>query len=190
MPARLELPPKDKRDLFRRYARGETPLDLTRSRSDLKLTARQIANLISREGWAKQKAEIAEERKKSAQEALAQVREDGVRELEPILRDVAAGLKTDAAMLKDGWDLVEDAAGASSLMRAKNLHLARLMRFHGVDKEPASNARSQALAMVYVKMPNAHPPETAAVDVAMTESHGPIGGEDLMLEFADDESAD
>lgn len=190
MPRRLQIAPKDKRDLRRRYARGETPSDLAQSRSDLGLSVDQLSNLITREGWAKQKGEIEQVRRRAASEVLAQVREDTSSDLEQILRSVHKGLATDATVLEDAWGLAEDAAGASALQRAKTLHLNRLLRFHGLDlpqtQSPAEN-RAALLAVVYSRYPcaEAHPRgEGAAIDVTPTE--GDQSQEGLTLEFEDD----
>ena len=188
MPARLEISPKDKRDLFRRYAKGETPLDLSRSRSDLKLTVRQISNLISREGWSKQKGQIAEVKRRAASEVLAQVREDSVDELEQALRSVKTGIATDAKRLEDGWDLVEDAAGASALQRAKSLHLNRLFKLHGFDRPTDSKASARAnIALVFGRFPSAEE-ATAVMDVTTTEAEPDV--EDVNFEFDDDDEPD
>ena len=169
MPSRLAISPKDKRDLFRRYAKGETPVDLARSRSDLKLSVRQISNLVSREGWAKQKGEIAEVKRRAASDVLAKVREDSVDDFEQVLRSVKTGLATDARQLENGWHLVEDAAGASSLQRAKSLHLNRLLRFHGLERpeDPKASARA-SIALVFGRFPSSADSagcERAAIDV-------------------------
>jgi hypothetical protein len=133
MPKRLAISPKDKTRIFKLYASGLSPLDISLSLRDKNLTSRQIANLVSREGWTRRKAEIAEVKQQNAQEVLASVRASGVRDLEEVLSLVADGLKIDAQKLKDAWQLVGDAADASSLQRAKTLHLSRVLKLHGLD---------------------------------------------------------
>lgn len=188
MPARLPITPRDKRDLLRRYTRGETPLDIANSRRELGLSARQIANLISREGWSKLRTEAAETKRRAASEALAQLRQDSVDDFEQIVQSVKRGLKNDAEQLEDGWQFVQDAADVSALQRAKGLHLGRTLKLFGLDGKPEpANSRAAALAVVFVEAPEANAPQplnvTSTAAVEDTEA-----SETFNLDFAEDDS--
>ncbi len=154
MPKRLNVSPKDKRKVFQAYARGETPFDIALSnKGKMNLTAKQISNLAQREGWTQRKEQIAEVKRQSVREILERAREEGIASLEPILRDIAAGLKIDAERLVDGWDLAQDAPGASALMRAKGLHLDRVQRLFEFGRHAAvgdaPTTRAATLAVVF-----------------------------------------
>ena len=199
MPKRLTISIKDKRDLRRRYIRGERAADLVASRRDLGLSLAQIQNLISREGWAKMRGEVEQTRRRAANEVLAQVREETTSDLEKVLRSVNVGLVEDAKQLEDGWDLVEDAAGASSLQRAKSLHLNRLLRLHGLNQESSQAAGGRGdISVVWCPrgtFPDVSAPRTEveAVNVTGTvvaEGAGPDAGSRLDFEDDEDDDAD
>ncbi|HVW21685.1 MAG TPA: hypothetical protein VHC86_10765 [Opitutaceae bacterium] len=186
MPSRLNITPKDKRRLIQAYARGETPFDIARTNKELGLTAKQISNLAQREGWTQRKAEIAEMKRQSVREVLERAKEEGVANLEPVLRDIAAGLKIDAERLVDAWDLVKDAPGASALMRAKNLHLDRVQRLFEFGRHspqgqgPADRAATLALIFTNQRFEDAGAVEAKNI----TSSAAPAGVVEEDLEFA------
>ena len=194
MPKRLTISIKDKRDLRRRYIRGERAADLVASRRDLGLSLAQIQNLISREGWAKMRGEVEQTRRRAANEVLAQVREETTSDLEKVLRSVNVGLVKDAEQLEDGWDLVEDAAGASSLQRAKSLHLNRLLRMYGLSQEPSQAADGRGdISVVYGRFPDvgALRTEAEAINVTGTAAaKGALSDAGSRLDFEDDEDDD
>lgn len=194
MPKRLMISIKDKRDLRRRYIRGERAADLVASRRDLGLSLAQIQNLISREGWAKMRGEVEQTRRRAANEVLAQVREETTSDLEKVLRSVNIGLVKDAEQLEDGWDLVEDAAGASSLQRAKSLHLNRLLRMHGLSQEPSQAADGRGdITVVFARLPDVGAPRTEAEAVNVTgtaAAEGALSDAGSRLDFEDDEDDD
>lgn len=159
MPRRLDISPADRRDLRKRYARGETASDLIVSRKDLGLSLAQMQNLIVRGGWPKMKGEIAATKRRAANEVLSQVRADTTEDLESALRSVGKGFANDAKQLETAFgELVEDAAGASALQRARLLNLNGILRLHGLDKMEAQGANRQAmLAVVYDHFAEANP---------------------------------
>ena len=96
--------------------------------------------------------EIAEVKERSAKEVLEQARASMVDDLGMMLELGNESLKTDAEKLRNGWQYVSDAAGASSMQRAKSLHLDRMLRFHGLeaqqdDKGPGLNS----LAVIFAR---------------------------------------
>lgn len=160
MPKRLPISAKDKARIFKHYAQGETPFAISTSLREVNLSPRQVANLIQREGWAKRKAEIAEVKQRTAIEILEQARRDGVQDFEAFIKATAESLKIDAARLRDGWDLVEDAAGASSLMRAKKLLLQRGLETFGLAgaAEHSGPTQKDLLALVFTRFQPATEP--------------------------------
>jgi hypothetical protein len=192
MPKRLTIEPKDKRDLRRRYARGESAADLVVSRKDLGLTLAQIQNLICREGWAKMRGEIEQTRRRAANEVLAHVRADAGDELETILQSVKRGLKNDALQLEATGRFVETAADLSSAQRAKNLHLARTLKLFGIDHPDAQAGTQARLSLVFARYPDASTTlggssgDAVAVDVSATAVPDAEPGDDLRFDFDHD----
>lgn len=189
------LSARDKVRIQKLYMRGMPPREIAVELRSLGLTARAVTNLAHRSGWGKQRAEIEQAKRESAAEIVARVRGDVAADLESVLRDVAAGAKTDAVKLKDGWDLVEDAAGASSLMRAKGLLLNRVLRLHGLDHDTGhAGGRGASVALVFARLPEAGASRTeaAAVNVtgtAVAEGAGSTDGS-AHLEFDEDDEHD
>jgi hypothetical protein len=133
----LSLSPRDKLKIERLYAKGLKPAEICAELPSLKLTPRQVTQFLYKRGWTKRRAEIEVVKQQTALEILQRVQKEGVEDFEAVIQDIAAGLRIDAKKLRDGWDLVEDASGASSLMRAKNLHLGRSLQFFGVAERTA-----------------------------------------------------
>lgn len=186
------LSARDKRRIQRLYMRGMPPRDICVELRSLGLTPRAITNLAHRSGWGKQRSEIEQAKRESAAEIVARVRGDVAADLESVLRNVAAGAKTDAVKLKDGWDLVEDAAGASSLMRAKGLLLNRVLRLHGLDQNEGQDVgRGASVSVVFARYPDAGAPRTEAeaVNVTGTAAAEGTGSPDVgaHLDFEDDD---
>jgi hypothetical protein len=124
-----------KKEIEKLYLSGVKAGEIAR-RVDMKTAS--VRQHLYRAGLTKRREEIAEVKKQTALEVLARVRQERIGDFEDVLDDIAAGLKIDAQRLRDGWDMVEDAAGASSLMRAKNLLFERTLRTFGVEKTEAS----------------------------------------------------
>ena len=136
MPRQLPLTPADRRRITRLYARGTRPAEIARLMASTGITTDQVSGIIERAGLPRLKGQVAEMKAQTAREALEHVRAASLADLEGILSDVTAGLKIDAGKLKNAWPLVSDAAGASALMRAKSLYVARLLRVHGIEAPP------------------------------------------------------
>lgn len=169
MPKRLQIPSTVKAKILKAYSSGKTPTEIAMSLRDIKLTVEQIANLVYRAGLTRKKAEADEEAKRSAVEVLKKSREDGVQQLEQVLGAIKDGAVADAEILRDGWDLVTDAAGASSLQRAKSLLLNRTLKLYGLDKtDEQGMAGGNTLAFIYgapCREPNMKPAEPTGRDV-------------------------
>lgn len=131
-PKRPRLTARDKNKIQRLYMRGMPPRDICVELRSLALNPRTITNIAHRCGWGKQRTEITAAKAASSAEILERAKQDAATELEVILRDVSSGMKIDAAELKSSWHLVENAADASSLMRAKTLFMNQLLKFHGL----------------------------------------------------------
>jgi DNA-binding CsgD family transcriptional regulator len=143
-----------RRKIEKLYVSGVKPAEIAR-RMDMKpATLRQH---VYRAGLTKRQEEIAEVKRQTALEVLRKVQQEMVDDFEDVLDDISAGLKIDAQRLRDGWDMVEDAAGASSLMRAKSLHLERMLRTFGVEKTEASPQYGLGFFYVNVARPVANP---------------------------------
>lgn len=153
MPKLLPLAPSHKAAMRAQYAAGRTPHEIAKEmeRKKVAITHRQISNLAQREGWKQDQVAVAEACQEDARAIIAKVRASGARDLEEALGMVAEGLKIDAQQLRDAWHLVNDAAGASSLMRAKTQHLNRVLTFHDLDKPEPPPTTVNLLAAIYTR---------------------------------------
>ena len=151
MPKFLEIAPKDRRRLQKLYCSGQSPVQIEMSLrgSKIALSARQISNLVVREGWTRLKSEIADMKAQTAKEVFESVRSEGIRELETVLRHIRDGTVTDAENLADSWSLVGDAADASALQRAKSLHFDRVLKFYRLDDRSEDGGRGNTLAVIF-----------------------------------------
>lgn len=166
MPKRLPLTSQQRQKIFREYAKGVAPAEIAISHPGFGVTGQQIQNLILREGWAGKKREIADVREQSAAEILTKARQEVVEEFGEVLRHFATGLKVDAEKLSDGWSLVTNAAGASSLMRAKSLLQANAFEFYGVTPAPPSPPLANIIGALFVDSGSRSPVRVAV------EQHG------------------
>ncbi len=139
MPRTLQISSAQKAQILKAYSAGKTPTQISMELRSIKLTSTQIANLVYKAGLTREKAAATEEAKRSAIEVLKESRENGIRELEQVLSALKDGAAIDADKLKDGWGMVNDAAGASSLQRAKGLLLNRTLKLYGLEKETGAN---------------------------------------------------
>jgi hypothetical protein len=138
-----KLSPRDKLKIQRLYAKGLKPSEISAELASLNLTPRQVTQFLFKRGWTKRRSEIEEVRQQTAAEIFRSVRTESLKEFQSVLRTFAASLTDDSEQLAHAWKLVEDAAGASSLMRAKSLHLDQALRFHGLDKTDATEAQTK-----------------------------------------------
>lgn len=134
MSCHLQLSPRDKLRIERLYAKGLKPAEICAELPSLQLTPRQVTQFLYKRGWTKRRTEIEEAKQQTALEILERARREGVEDFEGFLRDIATGLKIDANRLRDGWELVDDASDAASLMRAKSLLLNRGFQLFGTEK--------------------------------------------------------
>ncbi len=192
MPRPLPISEADRRKVRRLYAAGKKPAEIAQTMRSTGLSVDQISGLIERAGLPKLKPQLAEVRAQSAREALDNARASNLRDLEQMLDSVNAGLKIDTEKLKDAWGMVADPAGASSLMRAKALLLARLFKVHGLDIRADENTRHVSLMAAIFGRPVDEAPQgvvnvtaTASSEVAALESSNESGDE---LAFDDDGS--
>jgi len=140
----MSLSSHNKSEIQRLYLKGLKPAEICAELQHLKLKPASIRQFLWRAGLTEQRGAIDEAKKQSVVEILAKARQEHADVFADVLDDSIAGLKNDSANLRDGWALVEDAAGASSLMRAKALFLDRTLRAFGVDNPtlgPDSAAR-------------------------------------------------
>ena len=147
MSQHLKISPRDKRKIDHLYLKGFKVADICAELRHLNLTTRQVSQFLYKRGLTKHRAAIEENKQRTALEILEKVRKEGAEDFEAAIEDHATGLKIDAKRLRDGWPLVQDAAGASSLMRAKSLHLNRAFQLFGIEKDsdsskPAANTLS------------------------------------------------
>lgn len=148
-----KLNDKDRREIRKLYLSGMKPEEIAK-RFDMKPAS--LRQHLYREGLTKMRNEVEEARRRTAAEILEEARQQYGDEMAKALGELFSGLTSDAKRLRDGWDLVQDAAGASSLMRAKNLLLDRLLLAYGAEKpEAASNGSQTAISFFFM-------PSTAA----------------------------
>ena len=150
----------------RLYLSGTKPSEIAQK---FGLKPASVRQLLHRAKLTQKREEIDEVKREALLEVLARKREEYAGDYEDMLDDFAAGLRIDAKKLRDSWELVQDAAGASSLMRAKNLLQDRAGRFFGLDKE-ADAAPSRGLNF-FVLAPRVDPVK-AAKPVEPAESTG------------------
>lgn len=175
MPKLLTLTTAQRAKIHRLYLEGHGPSQIALSlrASGLNLTSKQVSNLAIREKWTRQKTEIAEVRKKSVSEAVESVRGELGKELEEILLAFVADLKSDANLLKSGgMDVAIDAAGVSSVQRAKRLFFERVKAVAGFDSRPDEGGSRQANILLIHGEPIAVSPPVpreAAVEVVAND---------------------
>lgn len=124
---------KDRRKIQKLYLSGMKPEEIAQQ---LDMKPASLRQHLYREGLTKRRHEAEEARRRTAAEILNEARQQYGEEMAEALGELFAGLTDDAKRLRGGWDLVKDAAGASSLMRAKSLLLDRTLRTFGVEKPP------------------------------------------------------
>lgn len=155
MSRHLKLSPRDKRKIDRLYLKGFKAAEICAELRHLNLTPRQVTQFLYKRGLTKQRMAIEETKQRTALEILERVRREGVEDFESVILDISAGLKIDAKQLRNGWDMAQDAAGASSLMRAKSLHLNRALQLFGLDKPDHMRAPACAgINLFFMGAPN------------------------------------
>ncbi|WP_404420755.1 hypothetical protein [Nibricoccus sp. IMCC34717] len=134
------------------YISGMTPREIAFKfkRSGI-ASSKQVRDLASRRGWLVERNATENVVAQSAQQVLAQVRDEHRQELRQVLGDVFADTVADADRLggEQGWSLVTDAAGASSLQRAKTLHVNRLLQLHGLDAPTEQPQQVTGIALIF-----------------------------------------
>lgn len=123
----------DRRKIQKLYLSGMKPEEIAQQMDMKPASLRQH---LYREGLTKLRHEVEEARRRTAAEILDETRQQYGEDMAEALSELFAGLTDDAKRLRGGWNLVKDAAGASSLMRAKSLLLDRTLRTFGVEKPP------------------------------------------------------
>lgn len=126
------LPADRRRKIERLYLSGVKPAEIALK---LGIKPASLRQHLYRAGLTQRREEIEEVKQRTAREILESVRQRNVEDFETVLDSLSEGAVIDAERLRDGWDMVQDAAGASSLMRAKCLLQDRATRFFGLDKE-------------------------------------------------------
>jgi hypothetical protein len=120
-----------KRKIQTLYLSGTKPLEIAKQ---MGLKAGSVRQHVHRHKLTQRRDEIDTARQRTAREVLESVRQKSVADFEAVLELLNEGVKIDAGKLCDGWGMVQDAAGASSLMRAKSQLFDRTLRAFGVDK--------------------------------------------------------
>jgi hypothetical protein len=149
----LNLSPRHKAKIDRLYLKGFKPSEICAELPALRLSPRQVTRYLYRRGLTKQRTAIEAGKQQTALEILRRVRAEGQEDFEELIREIAAGLKIDATKLRDGWGLVQDAAGASSLMRAKGLLLDRTLRTYGADGTEQETPKQSGIELFYIEAP-------------------------------------
>ena len=120
----------EKRKIEKLYLSGVKPGEIAHK---IGIKSASLRQYLYREGLTSRREEIKESKQQTAFEVLARIREKNLADFEAVLGLVAEGLKIDAQKLKNAWNLVGNAADASSLQRAKGLHFDRVLRVYGLD---------------------------------------------------------
>lgn len=152
MPKLLNLTSKQRDKIFRAYAKNCSPLEISRMYPGLKLSPQQVQNMVLREGWAKRKTEIAEIKKQSAAQVLAEVREQATDDFRTFLDDSGESIQEDTEKLKTGWKFVANAADVSSLMRGKKLLQERALEHYLGTSELRAPNKAFNLSAVFVRL--------------------------------------
>ena len=156
-----KLKDKDRREIRKLYLSGMKPEEIA-NRFEMKPAS--LRQHLYREGLTKMRGEVEETRRRTTAEIVEEVREQHRAELAEALGEQFAGITEDAKRLRDGWGLVKDAAGASSLMRSKNLLLDRTLRSLGAEK-PEDQANVSQTAISFFFMPSTAVRRIAEQDV-------------------------
>lgn len=174
MSRHLKLCPRDKSKIDRLYLKGFKAAEICAELRHLNLTPRQVTQFLYKRGLTKHRTAIEETKQRTALEILERVRREGAEDFEAVIADIAAGLKIDAKKLRDGWSMAQDAAGASSLMRAKTLHLNRALQLYGLDKPGEIPPPAGTMMNLFFCAP---PPQTAQ-PMKQAEPVEPVGDND------------
>ncbi len=129
-PNRQQLTEEQRATIKNDYLCGLKPAAIAKKIHAKPATVRQA---IWREGLTKERNGIKEAAARTAEEVLHEARKRHAKKLVGILDKQIESLELDAGMLLNGWALVEDAAGASSLMRAKGLLQDRTLGYFGIE---------------------------------------------------------
>lgn len=167
MPTKLDITKQQREAIMKRYIAGQSPTEISQDMKHLGLSGRQITSMANREGWRPLRLEhLAEHAKHDPEQILAVVRRENAELFAQIVDDVFQDALNDHQKLsRSGWGLVDDAAGASSLMRAKKLLQERLFSVAGISQQPQQQATTQNNIAFYVAAP---------VDQPQKEAHGNI----------------
>jgi uncharacterized protein YjcR len=139
-----------RRKIDKLYLSGVKPTEIARKMGMKPASLRQY---LYREGLTKRRNEIEEVKQRTVREVLESVRQKSVADFEGVMELLAEGVKIDAKKLRNGWELATDAAGASSLMRAKGLLLDRALKTYGVESGEANAPVKANLSLFFLACP-------------------------------------
>jgi hypothetical protein len=164
---RQNLTQEQKAIVKNEYLAGQKPAAIAAKTGVKVATVRQM---VWRQGLTADRVEIKTAAARTAGEVLEDARKRHAEKLAGIMDKQIESLEIDAEKLRDGWPLAQDAAGASSLMRAKALHQDRTLRHFGVGPQEREAPSTFNLALL---MTGSSKPEP--VNVTPTDPLPPEG---------------
>lgn len=151
MPRALAITQAQQTKITELYVSGAKPAEIA---GRLRIKPDTVRKYVSRRGLTARKTEIAEAQAQTMQEAIAQARRENVPVVLKAMRSLIDGLAGDAERLeRDGWGLVDDAAGASSLQRAKSLLGGRMLELAGVADSESHRPGISGVGLFYFAGP-------------------------------------
>jgi len=134
-PHRQHLTDEQRAIIKNDYLAGQKPAAIATKIGAKAATVRQA---IWRQKLTDERNEIKEAAARTAGEVLEDARRRHAEKLTGIMDKQVESLEIDSEKLRDGWAWVQDAAGASLLMRAKALYQDRTLRHFGFNSGEAS----------------------------------------------------
>jgi hypothetical protein len=129
------------------YLAGQKPGAIAKKTGAKVATVRQA---IWRQKLTDERKGIKEVAARTAGEVLEDVRKRHAEKLMGIMDKQFELIETDSEKLRDGWLLVEDAAGASALMRSKALLQDRTLRHFGFSNSDANDPTASSSVSIFL----------------------------------------
>jgi len=131
-----------------------------------------VRQMLWRQGLTEEREEIKEAATRTAGEVLEDARKRHADKLTGILDAQIESLVTDSERLRDGWPLAQDAAGASSLMRAKALFQDRALQYFGL--AAARDEPTPTIGISFFMGSLVEPAKTTEAEAIMIGNDAPV----------------
>lgn len=151
------------------YLAGQKPAAIAKKIGAKVATVRQS---IWRQKLTGERAALKEAAARTAGEVIEDARKRHAEKLTGILDAQIESLVTDSERLRDGWPLAQDAAGASSLMRAKALFQDRALQYFGL--AAARDEPTPTIGISFFMGSLVEPAKTTEAEAIMIGNDAPV----------------